>query len=82
MSDTNNNVQEHVNSQLQRSQVPKQISELPEVFGPKDLAPPLQVNIKTLYQMVDDGSIPHVRAGRKILFYRDSVVEWLRGKVA
>ncbi len=57
-------------------------TQLPEVSSVKQLADYLGIHARTLYSMVVAGKIPHFRAGRRILFYRDNVVEWLRGQGA
>lgn len=52
---------------------------LPEICNAQQIAEVLGLNIKTIYGMAKRGEIPSFRAGRKVLFYRETVLDWLRG---
>lgn len=40
----------------------------------------LRISRKTLYIAVRNGSIPHRKVGRRILFFRPALESWLRGE--
>lgn len=44
----------------------------------KDVAKYLGVHTDTIYDLVGEGSLPHIRFGRKILFSKESIDEWIR----
>jgi excisionase family DNA binding protein len=35
------------------------------------------VSKKTVYDRVKEGTVPYARLGRKLLFYRQSLVQWI-----
>lgn len=45
----------------------------------KELAALLGVSIDTVYRMARENHIPHVRAGSRILFHRETIENWLKG---
>lgn len=48
-----------------------------EVFTVPEAAAFLRLNVKTLYKLIDEGTVPHVRIGeRRIRLRRSSLVEW------
>lgn len=49
----------------------------PLVYGVDELAALLQVNRKTVYEMAGKGQIPCRRFGRRILFGRRAIDEWV-----
>jgi excisionase family DNA binding protein len=49
-----------------------------EVIGADEVASLLGVDRKTVYAAARHGEIPHRRIGRRLLFERGSIVEWLR----
>lgn len=40
----------------------------------------MRVSQKTVYAWVEEERIPHLRAGRRILFERSDLMNWLRGQ--
>lgn len=46
--------------------------------SPKDMALTLTVPLGSLYNLVNEGRLPHVHVGRKLCFNRDAVLEWLQ----
>ncbi|MDL4839496.1 helix-turn-helix domain-containing protein [Aquibacillus rhizosphaerae] len=44
----------------------------------KDVAKYLGVHTDTIYDLVREGSFPHIRFGRKILFSKEAVDNWIR----
>lgn len=50
----------------------------PEVLTVPEAAAFLRLNVKTLYKLIEDGTVPHVRIGeRRIRLVRSSLVAWL-----
>lgn len=47
----------------------------------KDVAKYLGVHTDTIYDLVSEGSLPHIRFGRKILFSKEAIDGWVREKV-
>lgn len=46
----------------------------------KDVAKYLGVHTDTIYDLVSEGSLPHIRFGRKILFSKEAIDGWVREK--
>jgi excisionase family DNA binding protein len=51
---------------------------LPPVLTVDELAAFLRLGRKAVYAGIREGEIPAVRVGRRVLIYRDAVLEWLR----
>lgn len=51
----------------------------PDVLDADQVAAMLGLNRKTVYEAAARGEIPCRRLGRRILFYRPSLVSWLEG---
>ncbi|MEV2910183.1 helix-turn-helix domain-containing protein [Paenibacillus larvae] len=41
----------------------------------------LGLSNSTIYTMVREGQIPHLRVRGRILFHRDTIEKWLRGEL-
>ncbi len=52
----------------------------PEVLSVDDVADLLGLGRNTVYDAVNRGQIPHRRIGRRLIFSRVAVMEWLAGK--
>lgn len=50
---------------------------LPATIGAKDAANYLGVSIDTIYTMVKEKKIPHIRARRRILFRTKALDDWM-----
>ena len=48
----------------------------------KDVAKYLGVHTDTIYDLVREGSLPHIRFGRKILFSKEAIDRWVSEKVS
>lgn len=48
-----------------------------KVLTVKEVAIMLGVSIDTIYTMVRENEIPHIRVRRRILFYINSIEEWI-----
>ncbi|WP_067925460.1 helix-turn-helix domain-containing protein [Alicyclobacillus shizuokensis] len=46
----------------------------------QEVAELLGVSPVTIYYMVRDKQIPHVRIRRRVMFHRDAIEAWLRGE--
>ena len=55
-------------------------TELPEVMTADEVAKFLRVNVKTVYEAVKAGQLPGRRVGKRVVFWRDALLEWLRSK--
>ncbi|GGM31808.1 hypothetical protein GCM10011351_17520 [Paraliobacillus quinghaiensis] len=44
----------------------------------KEVAKYLGVHTDTIYDLVREGCLPHIRFGRKILFYKEAIDGWVR----
>ncbi len=54
------------------------LDDLPEVLRPKQAAEVLTVSVRTLYRLVEEGKIGHLRVSeRGLRFRRQHVVEYL-----
>lgn len=53
-----------------------------EVMSVDEIAELLGVNRNTVYDAAGRGEIPHRRLGRRLIFSRVAVLEWLHGKAA
>ena len=49
-----------------------------EILTADEVARLLGVDRKTVYRAARQGEIPHRRIGRRLLFERGSIVQWLR----
>lgn len=48
------------------------------ILSVNDLSELLGVSTDTVYAMVREKQIPHVRIRRRIIFHTESIVDWLR----
>ena len=48
-----------------------------EILSVSDVARLLGVDVKTVYDHASRGHIPHQRMGRRILFGRRAILDWL-----
>lgn len=48
------------------------------VMSAQEVADFLGVHLQTVYQFARDGDIPNRRIGRRFIFTRESLAEWLR----
>jgi excisionase family DNA binding protein len=55
-------------------------SELPTLLTCLETANLLRTSMKAVYAMVERRQVPFVRIGRRVLFRRDSLIDWLRQK--
>jgi excisionase family DNA binding protein len=53
-----------------------------EALSVEEVAELLGLGRNTVYDAANRGEIPHRRIGRRLLFSRTAVMEWLRGKPA
>ena len=51
-----------------------------EVLNVDEVAELLRVGRNTVYEAANRGEIPHRRVGRRLIFSRAAVMEWLHGK--
>lgn len=51
-----------------------------EVLNVDEVAELLRVGRNTVYEAANRGEIPHRRVGRRLIFSRSAVMEWLNGK--
>jgi excisionase family DNA binding protein len=52
-----------------------------DVLTVSEAAAYLRINVKSLYKLIDEQKIPHVRiTERRIRLYRPALVAWLSGK--
>lgn len=51
-----------------------------EVLSVEEVAELLGLGRNTVYDAANRGEIPHRRVGRRLIFSRAAVMEWLRGK--
>lgn len=49
----------------------------PAVYTAKQVADLIGVSVPTVYALAASGQLPHKRVGRKYIFPRDAVLEWL-----
>lgn len=52
----------------------------PDVLNVEQVADLLGLGRNTVYDAANRGEIPHRRIGRRLLFSRTAVLEWLAGK--
>ena len=52
----------------------------PDVLTVEQVAALLGLGRNTVYEAAGRGEIPHRRVGRRLLFSRTAVLEWLAGK--
>jgi len=67
-------------NKLQKVVTTQQAVSPDDILSPKQVADWFGLNVKTIYNLVNEGEIPHRPAGRKILFLRSALIEWLSGK--
>ena len=53
--------------------------EVDKILYVSDVSLMLGVTPITIYRKVKDGSIPHMKRGRKLLFSRNALLDWLKG---
>lgn len=53
-----------------------------EVLNVNQVAELLGLGRNTVYEAASRGEIPHRRVGRRLIFSRAAVMEWLMGKAA
>lgn len=53
-----------------------------EVMNADDVAAFLGVDRKTVYDYANRGAIPHQRLGKRLLFSRSAIVQWLGAQPA
>lgn len=51
-----------------------------EVLNVDEVAELLRVGRNTVYEAANRGEIPHRRVGRRLIFSRTAVMEWINGK--
>lgn len=51
-----------------------------EVLNVDEVAELLGVGRNTVYDAANRGEIPHRRLGRRLIFSREAVMNWLKGK--
>jgi excisionase family DNA binding protein len=56
------------------------MSQTAEVLNVDDVAVLLGLGKNTIYEAANRGEIPHRRVGRRLIFSRTAVMEWLQGK--
>lgn len=54
--------------------------DLPDVLTVKEVEPVLRRSRDSIYGDVRRGAIPHRRVGRRILFLKEELVQFLRGE--
>lgn len=54
----------------------------PDVLNVDQVAELLGLGRNTVYDAANRGEIPHRRVGRRLIFSRTAVMEWLSGKPA
>jgi excisionase family DNA binding protein len=58
-------------------------SELPEILTVEEAAALLRIEVKTLYDAIREGRVPHQRVSpRRIRLSRSALLEWVAGKRA
>ena len=53
-------------------------SNLPEVMNASEVAAFLRINVKGVYAAVNAGELPGRRVGKRVVFWRDALLDWLR----
>lgn len=54
-------------------------TEIPTIITAKEAAALLGIHVTTLYDAARNGEIPCRRVGRRFIFIREILIEWLRG---
>lgn len=57
------------------------LDDLPELFGMSDLEGVLPVSRATAYRMAQRGEIPCLRLGRRFVFSREHLKQWIEHKM-
>lgn len=58
------------------------MSETAEVLNADQVAELLKVGRNSVYEAANRGEIPHRRIGKRLIFSRTAVMQWLQGKQA
>ena len=58
--------------------MPDTAADLPEVMTAAEVAEFLRLNPKTVYAAVNAGQLPGRRVGKRVVFWRDALLDWLR----
>jgi excisionase family DNA binding protein len=58
--------------------VPIELDDALEILTADEVAGLLGLDRKTVYDAARRGQIPHRRVGRRLLFERQTIVDWLR----
>jgi excisionase family DNA binding protein len=53
---------------------------LPRFLTVNEVAELLRVSVRSVYDWVSQGSIPHHKAGRRTIFQLEEVIEWVSKK--
>lgn len=56
------------------------VPEVAEVLNVDEVAELLRVGRNSVYDAANRGEIPHRRIGKRLIFSRTAVMEWLNGK--
>ena len=64
------------------ARAPALLEELPEICNVADVVSILPVSKATLYRMAEQGKIPSIRVGRRILLSRDHLLLWIDQELA
>lgn len=62
---------------LEQDRILKLRANPPEVLNVQELALVTDFHADTIYQKVAEGTIPHKKDGRRIIFIWDSIKKWL-----
>ncbi len=56
----------------------KNLTELPDLFSPKDLQYFMGISKQTAYNLINSHGFPVLRLGKKILIPKEDYKEWLK----
>ncbi|RLL45484.1 DNA-binding protein [Oceanobacillus piezotolerans] len=52
-----------------------------EVMNVKEIADYLGLHTDTVYDLVRDNAIPHFKIGKRILFSKEAIENWIRSQI-
>lgn len=71
-----------MNGEWERPKVEKRTPRNPEFLTAREAAPLLRVSKNTMYRLIANGDIPHVRIGRTIRIPAEAVGEFIDGQLS
>ena len=78
VSEVRKMLREEVQAAIKESQLPRTAGDSNELFTIQEVAKYINMAVPSVYGLVHHKKIPHIKRGKRLIFEKGQIVEWLQ----